>query len=222
MPRNIPIVPLRTVLMPLMMVPLHFFEERYKRLVEERLDTGEPFLGIALLRSGEEVEGPAVPHSVGTLAQLLRVSRLPNGDYLVHALGERRFQIRRIVLETPVIVADVEWLEDGDLEEMEEYRQTIEELRALGGRYLQWIAEAWEVPMEELPEEPAAMGWFLAGRLPLTPAQGQALLESTSLRQRLEALLHFLQRSGAQLEENIALIGRIRRVRKGNGKPFPA
>ena len=57
---QIPLFPLRTVLFPGMVLPLRIFEERYKTMVRELLDTGGVF-GVLLIREGEEVGGGAKP-----------------------------------------------------------------------------------------------------------------------------------------------------------------
>src|SRR5581483_3931480 len=65
--------PLNTVLFPGAVLNLHVFEERYRRLIAECLDTGEAF-GVVLLREGEEAGDPdAVPHDVGTTAEIAEV-----------------------------------------------------------------------------------------------------------------------------------------------------
>ena len=59
---NIPIFPLSTVLFPTGDIALNIFEERYRIMVEELLESGGVF-GVVLILRGEEVGGSAVPRS---------------------------------------------------------------------------------------------------------------------------------------------------------------
>src|SRR5689334_2525159 len=98
MTQKLPIFPLNTVLFPGAPIQLHIFEERYRLMIGRCLEQSSPF-GVALLRSGSEVSpddrwvrrqlelaesfdereigalkrelgGEAVPHPVGTTAQI--------------------------------------------------------------------------------------------------------------------------------------------------------
>ena len=64
---EIPVFPLRTVLFPGMALPLRIFEERYRVMVSELLESGGVF-GVLLIKEGEEVGGRAKPFTVGTTA----------------------------------------------------------------------------------------------------------------------------------------------------------
>ncbi len=66
--KTIPLFPLGLVLVPQMDLPLHIFEERYKRMIRECLEDGTEF-GVVLL------QGSGV-HTVGCTA---RVERCWNG-----------------------------------------------------------------------------------------------------------------------------------------------
>src|SRR4051794_30925127 len=76
--RRIPLFPLGTVLFPGMPLPLHVFEPRYQELVRGCLE-GDRTFGGCLIRSGQEVGGPADPYPVGTTCEILQVDRLDGG-----------------------------------------------------------------------------------------------------------------------------------------------
>jgi Lon protease-like protein len=58
---SVPIFPLQAVLFPEMLLPLRIFEVRYMDMAKECLREKRPF-GVCLIREGEEVGTPAVPH----------------------------------------------------------------------------------------------------------------------------------------------------------------
>lgn len=89
---EVPVFPLNAVLFPHLLLPLYIFEERYKQMVNRCLDQKIPF-GVTLIRVGKEVGGPAVPHTVGTLARILHSQRESDGKMHISALGESRFKL---------------------------------------------------------------------------------------------------------------------------------
>jgi Lon protease-like protein len=104
---RIPLFPFGLVLFPGARLPIHFFEPRYRAMIEHCLRERQPF-GIALIKEGraEPVPGarPAVPFSIGALAKLERVEEMPEGRcpqrqphegncYMVIVRGGERFRI---------------------------------------------------------------------------------------------------------------------------------
>jgi uncharacterized protein len=69
--REIPVFPLGTVLFPGGMLPLRIFEQRYLEMTKVCIRDNAPF-GVCLIREGQEVGAPAVPHTIGCTAHILR------------------------------------------------------------------------------------------------------------------------------------------------------
>jgi len=69
---ELPLFPLNTVLFPGATLPLHVFEERYKQMINQCLESRSPF-GVLLIRSGNEVGTPTEPFEVGTTASIAHV-----------------------------------------------------------------------------------------------------------------------------------------------------
>ena len=92
---ELPLFPLRTVLCPGLVLPVHVFEPRYRALTERCLAEGEPF-GVVLLRSGREVGGgPVRIAAVGTLAEIRRTTQYADGRFDLVTVGTRRFRLDR-------------------------------------------------------------------------------------------------------------------------------
>ncbi|MXX52413.1 MAG: peptidase S16, partial [Dehalococcoidia bacterium] len=109
--RRLPLFPLNTVLFPQAAIPLQIFEERYKLMLEECLESDSRF-GVTLIREGAEVGEPAVPHEVGTVARIIQVNRIEGDRFFVSAIGERRFRVIEITQHKPFISAQVELLDE--------------------------------------------------------------------------------------------------------------
>ncbi len=92
----VPIFPLRTVLVPGMVLPLHIFEPRYRLMIRtlcERADDERGF-GIVAIRPGADpCSGRGSLYDLGTMARITEVKGLPDGRYDIVTVGARRFSI---------------------------------------------------------------------------------------------------------------------------------
>ena len=110
--KEIPLFPLgAVVLFPDMPLNLRIFEERYKQLVTDVLET-EPIFGIVLIKEGKEVGQAAKPRAIGTIARIIEATPLDNGNFYLSMMGLERFEIMEIVRSVPYLVAKVQMLED--------------------------------------------------------------------------------------------------------------
>jgi len=111
-PDELPIFPLpNVVLFPNMALPLHIFEERYRRMIHDCLQ-GHRYLGIFLLRKGWEEAAEPLPHDVGGFGQVVRAVKLPTGNYEIVVRGLGKARVISYTQETPYRRAMVELLED--------------------------------------------------------------------------------------------------------------
>ena len=107
----LPLFPLNLVLFPGMPLPLHIFEERYKAMIGQCLDTEQPF-GVLLIKEGLEVGEPADPFMIGTSARIVRVEQLDDGRMNMLTQGERRFQVMEITQKVPHLVGQIQYLDE--------------------------------------------------------------------------------------------------------------
>jgi Lon protease-like protein len=108
---HIPLFPLNTVLLPLGVLPLHVFEERYKEMIGQCLGENQPF-GVVLIKEGEEVGEPAIPYEVGTGAHIAQAVPLAEGRMNIVVTGTKRFRILDTVQERPYLVSRVRYWPD--------------------------------------------------------------------------------------------------------------
>ena len=198
--------PLHMVLFPGMPLPLNVFEPRYLQLVEECTQAGEPF-GVALIREGPEVGGPAVPFEVGTSARIERAEPGLLNAIQILARGEQRFRIVALHDDRPYRWADVEVLAEppGDAPPalLEQARGLLEEFEGLRlrsrGEYERSSASA------QHPREPGALADAIGAAGAGSPDDRQRLLETLEPGERLEravalfdAVLEALRRRAAE------------------------
>ncbi|MCX6022021.1 MAG: LON peptidase substrate-binding domain-containing protein [Chloroflexi bacterium] len=181
---ELPLFPLNTVLYPGMALPLHIFEDRYLRMIEE-CNAGDGIFGVVRIRSGSEVGGPAVPYDIGVTARITGIQRRPDGKLDLAAEGARRFRIIETVRRRPYLTAQVEYYDDETnlvglpavLDEATELaRRCLVRVMALNN---EWARKA------PLPPEPAALSYLVAERLPIDLDEKQELLEAPSAADRL-------------------------------------
>jgi len=115
---RIQLFPLHTVLAPGIALPLHVFEERYRRMVRRCIDASEPF-GIVLIHRGREVARETggtqalTFADMGTFAEIREASLRPDGRWDLLVVGSGRFRVRSLLLEPSwVLEADVEPVPD--------------------------------------------------------------------------------------------------------------
>lgn len=203
----IPLFPLGTVLVPGLVLPLHIFEPRYRRLVAdlEARPEGERGFGVVAIREGREVgeDGVRALHEVGTVAELREVARYPDGRSDIVTNGDARFRLHRLVDEgTPYLCGEVEWLgeDEGDgsaglvaasvHHRFELYRAAVADAGAVE------VAQ-----MLELPHDPWVLSYLVAAAMVLDLRDRQRLLEASTTSDRLRLESALLARETTMLRE---------------------
>jgi|SRR5579884_263657 len=197
--------PLNTVLFPGAVVHLHVFEERYRTMIAECLDTGEAF-GVVLIRDGAEAGDPnVVPHEIGTTAAIAEVTPLPAGRYAIRATGDRRFRIERIVSREPYLRAEVEFLDDPDDAPRAAGARAVELSDRVAGEFREYVrllvAFSGKSADVQLPDDPVDASYVVGDALQVADALKQRLLELRTAEARLAAELGFLRRLLPQLRQ---------------------
>jgi Lon protease-like protein len=191
--------PLNTVLFPGMTLPLHVFEPRYREMINGCLHERQPF-GVVLIRSGQEVGGPAEPHAVGTYGAISRVERLPDGRMNIEVVGQERFRILQLHRDLAYLTGTVEKFPLLRCEAAHAQRSA----RAIAPwlkRYLQLLADASETSFDgqKLPRHPDELAYLAAIIAQIPMREKQALLS-------IPSAVELLERERAIYRREIALL----------------
>ncbi|PSN85537.1 hypothetical protein B9Q02_05940 [Candidatus Marsarchaeota G1 archaeon BE_D] len=188
----IPLFPLSTVLYPNTLLPLFIFEKRYRIMVERCISSNSSF-GIALIKRGMEVGGPAEPYSIGTEARIVAKQRLRGGCYNVVVKGEKKFEIIWIDYSEPYLQAEIKWV-DEKIEEGEEEKRLKSVVQSLFRKYLALLEKLGVCPLNEGVHEldPTNYSYVVADVLQLDPREKQRLLEANSTSERLKMEIEYL------------------------------
>ena len=203
----IPLFPLGTVLFPGLVLPLHIFEERYQRLVQDLMELPEDDrqFGVIAIREGREVGvGDAQSlFSVGCTAHLRDVHRHEDGRYDLVTVGSRLFRLTELHapdIDRPYLSGEVEWLPDetGDDAQAQLLATAV---RAAFVDYFAALGEASGRKLEppELPEDPVVLGHLVAATTLLDLADRQDLLDQPNGHTRLRRELSVLRRESGLL-----------------------
>ena len=196
---TLPLFPLRLVMFPGQMLPLHVFEPRYRMMVNHCIAEREPF-GIVLMRDDiPDWRGftgqVALPHEVGTAAFVRQVERLADGRLNIVTVGLDRFVIRRLLFDMPYLRAEVEEfpLQEAEGEALEANSAS---LRRLLNNYVQRLSEVIdaEIDANVIPEEPQELAFLTASTLQIPWDDKQSLLATPDLHNLVTSELELLNR----------------------------
>jgi Lon protease-like protein len=196
-PREVPVFPLpETVLFPGSLLPLHVFEPRYRRMVDDLL-AGDGLLAVGLLDRCDATEYERAPPFLPTVCvgKLVHHEPLEDGRSNIALIGISAGFAEPVESGQPYRVADVDLLADqldidaehaGKLERA--YARTVQAPGGLDGLKVQ-LGQFLDT--ERLP---AALINTCALTAPIFPRDKLGLLEERSLARRLDRLIEFLER----------------------------
>ncbi len=193
--------PLGSVLLPGEALPLHVFEPRYRRLVQDLLAAdGAPEFGVTLIERGSEVGGGDQRSSVGTMARVVDVRALDEGRYRVVAVGVRRIVVGAWLEDDPYPRADVDdWPDPAPATDIDAtiafVRERIRAIHAVAAE----LGDPVPPTDVSLGDDPILATYHLATLSPLGAADRYRLLAAESPEQRLALL-------GAALDDVDAML----------------
>ena len=197
---EIGLFPLGVVLLPGERLPLHIFEERYKELIGECIESGQEFGMVLADDQGRRI--------VGTTALVAEVlERFPDGRLNVLIEGHRRFAIREDTEGRSFDTAQVEVLLD-EPESLPDEAAVATCLRAFRA-----VLEAAGAEVEDLDLAADSLAFEIAGRIEFGPTSKQELLEMRSERDRVTRLTELLE----QAVDQVQLQRRAAELASGNG-----
>ena len=124
---EIPLFPLKTVLLPANTLALKIFESRYLDMIASCM-RGNSLFGVVLIHRGEETGADTDIYSVGTTAAISDWEHRADGLLGITAIGKERFEILSTRTQSDgLAIAEVKILEDDDSSEIpEQYHYMLE------------------------------------------------------------------------------------------------
>nr|WP_294938657.1 endopeptidase La [uncultured Flavobacterium sp.] len=204
LPEELPILPLRnTVLFPGVVIPITAGRDKSIKLINDA-NAGDKIIGVVAQRD-ENVEEPTGGdiHFVGTVARILRVLKLPDGNTTVILQGKKRFEIDAITSEEPYLKATVkEVKEERPQAKDKEFLAIIDSVKELA---IQIIRESPNIPTEatfaikNIESNPFLIN-FVSSNMNLNVNEKQELLSINNLKDRALETLRYMNIEHQKME----------------------
>ncbi len=199
---TLPVLPLRgTVVFPLTVVPLAAAQPRSLRLIDEVM-TGDRTVALVMQKDAElEGAGPDDCYTIGTIATIHQMMRVPDGSVRLAVQGIERMRIKEWVTEEPFLVAQIEKAPE-TVEDSVEVEALTRNTLDLFQRLVSLVSH---LPDELVTaalnvDEPRHLVYLVATNLRMDAVERQKLLELDSVREKLVALNAFISKELDVLE----------------------
>ncbi|MDQ5928890.1 MAG: ATP-dependent Lon protease, partial [Bacteroidota bacterium] len=204
LPQTIAILPLRNmVLFPGVVIPITAGRDKSIKLIDNANAEGK-IIGV-VSQIDEEVEEPTSEdiHKIGTVARILRVLKMPDGNTTVILQGKKRFEIDTVITEDPFMTAIIKEIpEVKPNDENSEFTAILESVRELA---IQIINVSPNIPSEATfaiknIESQSFLINFVTSNLNLSVEQKQDLLAINNLKDRAFETLKYMHLELQKLE----------------------
>ncbi|KOS07961.1 Lon protease [Flavobacterium akiainvivens] len=204
LPAELPILPLRNmVLFPGVVIPITAGRDKSIKLINDA-NAGSKIIGV-VAQKDESVEEPGAEdiNTVGTVARILRVLKMPDGNTTVIIQGKKRFEIDQVIAETPYLTATVKEVNEVRPAKKDvEFNTIIESIKELA---IQIIKESPNIPSEATfaiknIESNSFLVNFVSSNMNLLVKEKQGLLATNDLKERALETLRYMNLELQKLE----------------------
>jgi ATP-dependent Lon protease len=194
-PPILPILPLRNmVLFPGVVIPITVGRDKSIALIREAY-RGDRTIGVVTQKNGE-IEDPTEDdlHRIGTVARIIKILQMPDGNTTAIIQGKKRFEMQQIIQTEPYFKAEVRGFETNFVPDNQIFDALISSIRDLS---VQIIEKSPNIPSESAfainnIESAVFLVNFVSSNLNTDNATKQALLEMTDLEARANRVLELM------------------------------
>ncbi len=210
---SIPVLPLRDVVVfPHMVIPLFVGRRKSIRALEQAMESGKQIMLVAQKSASDDDPTTDNIHTIGTIATILQLLKLPDGTVKVLVEGERRAVLQKYLETDEYFSAQVALLEAMPLTDKEGEALT----RSVLNEFDQYVKLNMKIPPEILTslagiDDPGRLADTVAAHLSLKIEDKQQILEVQDVRERLEKILGVLESEIDLLQVEKRIRGRVKR-----------
>ncbi|MBE7441285.1 MAG: endopeptidase La [Flavobacteriales bacterium] len=202
-PDELPILPLRnTVLFPGVVIPITVGRDKSIKLIKDAYQ-GNKTLGV-VSQKNDNIEDPKESdlNKIGTVALILKMLRMPDGNTTVIIQGKKRFKIKEVTQSEPYLRATIEPYNQVEKPSGKNFNALVGSIKDLAS---QIIEQSPNIPTEATfaiknIESPTFLINFIASNMKGSVAEKQGLLEVPELNERANKLLEHLSKELQLLE----------------------
>ncbi|APY00111.1 endopeptidase La [Lacinutrix venerupis] len=204
LPETLPILSLRnTVLFPGVVIPITAGRDKSIKLIDDA-NKGSKVIGV-VSQKDEAIENPKAGdiHEIGTVARILKVLKMPDGNTTVIIQGKKRFSVAEVITEEPYINATVREVPEAKPAKVnKEFQAITDSIKDLA---LKIIKDSPNIPSEasfaiKNIESDSFLINFVSSNMNLPVKDKQKLLETNDLKERALETLKFMNIELQKLE----------------------
>lgn len=202
-PKVLSILPLRnTVLFPGVVIPITVGRDKSIRLIRDAYN-GDKIIGV-VAQKDTNVEDPTFDdlNKVGTVAVIIKMLKMPDGNTTVIIQGKNRFELVKEVNSEPYFKAAVTKFEEIRPELDKEFEAMIASVKELSTQIIQYspnIPSEAAFAIKNIESTPFLIN-FISSNMNASVADKQKMLEVANLRTRAEMVLQHLTTELQMLE----------------------
>ena len=203
-PKRISVLPLRnTVLFPGVVIPITVSRDKSIKLINNAYRFKKPIGVIA--QSNPEIEEPKAKdlHAVGTVAKILRLFKMPDGNLTVIIQGQKRFSVIKMLVSRPYFEAEIEkFTEIKPRKTDQNFKALVSSLRDVA---LRIIKESPNIPSDASfainnIESDSFLVNFVSSNMNLKVLEKQKMLQEPNLHKRTQMVLKHLNKELKMLQ----------------------
>lgn len=201
---QIPILPIKnTVLFPGVVIPITVTRQKSIRLIK-KANQGNKIVGV-ITQKNKQDEEPGIDdlYKFGTVARIIKMLVLPDGNTTIIIQGKNRFQVKEFIAEEPFLMATYELPKEVPLDpEKKESKALIQTLKDAALKIVRLnpeIPQEAQIALENI-QNPSFLIHFLSSNLNVDVTDKQKILETSNLTDRGTLLLQHLSKEIQLLE----------------------
>ena len=201
---ELPVLPIKnTVLFPGVVIPITVGRQKSIRLVKKAYRT-DRIIGV-VAQKNIKIEDPGIKeiYKIGTVARILKLIVLPDGNTTIIIQGKQRFEIKEIIQQDPFMIAKITQLEeyfpDKNKKETKAILESIKETAIKIMSLNPEIPQEAQVALDNI-DNPNFLTHFLSSNINADVKDKQALLEIHNGLKRATTLLEYLLKDLQMLE----------------------
>ncbi len=209
----LPLLPLRDVVVyPQIVQPLFVGRPKSIKALEIAMASAKQVLLVAQKNASEDEPGADDLFSIGTVATILQLIRLPDGTVKVLVEGLERAKIKNVAFESDHFKAETNLLAPEDIPEKESSLL----IRSLLSQFDQYVQLSKKIPPEVMTsissiDEPGRLVDTIASHMSLQLQEKQNLLELASLQARIEHLMALIESEIDLFQVEKRIRGRVKK-----------
>ncbi|MBL1281568.1 MAG: endopeptidase La [Fluviicola sp.] len=214
-PDELAILPLRNnVLFPGVVIPITVGRDKSIKLIQDA-NKGAKIIGV-VSQKNQEVEAPEFSdlNNIGTVAQIIRLLKMPDGSSTVIIQGKRRFEITQPIQTEPYMKSKVKMLEETKVDEKDKELKLM--FKSVKDLALQIIQESPNIPSEASfaignIDSPTFLVNFISSNMNADVAKKQEMLEELDIKKRVILALEHLNLEVQMLEMTNEIQSKVRK-----------